>query len=105
MEHIVWIGIGCIMGGFVSLVLRPDDVRGLTLNFAVGIFGAFVGAWLVSPVVGINSPAHSGLSLTLMLLALTGSAVLLAVINLFQRGSLRPGWAVHARPGSLEESA
>jgi len=36
-----------------SLVMRTDGQQGIVLNIVVGIVGALLGGWLISPLVGL----------------------------------------------------
>ena len=53
MNFIIWLVIGGIIGWLASLVMRTDAQQGVVLNVVVGIIGALLGGWLISPLVGI----------------------------------------------------
>jgi uncharacterized membrane protein YeaQ/YmgE (transglycosylase-associated protein family) len=62
MGFLIWLIIGGIVGWLASLVMRTDGQQGILLNVVVGIVGAFLGGWLISPLVGtgtINARAPS----------------------------------------------
>jgi uncharacterized membrane protein YeaQ/YmgE (transglycosylase-associated protein family) len=89
MNFIIWIVIGGIIGWLASLVMKTDAQQGLFLNVVVGIVGALLGGWLLSPLFGtgtINADDFSPLSL---LVSFLGAVILLAIVNLVFRGRAR----------------
>jgi len=66
--------------------MRTDAQQGILLNIVVGIVGAFL-AGLVYSGGTINTSAP--LDLTAFLVSLVGAVILLGVVNLFRRGSIR----------------
>jgi len=85
MGLILWLVIGGIVGWLASIVMRTDAQQGIVLNVVVGIVGAFIGG-LIFTGGSINS---SGLTLYTFLTSLVGAIVLLAIVNLVRRGSVR----------------
>ena len=81
---IVWLVVGGVVGWLASLVMRTDAQQGILLNLVVGIVGAFI-AGLVLGGGSINQ----GITLESFLYSLLGAVVLLAVVNLIRRGSVR----------------
>jgi uncharacterized membrane protein YeaQ/YmgE (transglycosylase-associated protein family) len=89
MNFIIWIVIGGIIGWLASLVMKTDAQQGLFLNVVVGIVGALLGGWLLSPLFGtgtINADDFSPMSL---LVSFLGAVILLAIVNLVFRGRAR----------------
>jgi len=89
MNFIIWIVIGGVLGWLASLVMKTDAQQGMFLNVVVGIVGALLGGWLLSPLFGagtINTDDFSVLSLAVSFL---GALVLLAIVNLVFRGRVR----------------
>lgn len=82
---LVWLVIGGVVGWLASVVMRTDGQQGIFLNIVVGIVGAFIGGWLFGRAdinTGVITP-------TTFLVSLVGAIILLAVVNLVRRGSLR----------------
>ena len=88
MNIIIWLIVGGIVGWLASLVMRTDAQQGILLNVIVGIVGAFLGGWLIGPLVGAGS-INSGFSIMSFVVSLIGAIILLAIVNLFRRGRVR----------------
>ena len=88
MGIIVWLIVGGIVGWLASLIMRTDGQQGILLNVVVGIVGALLAGFIVSPLVGVGT-INSGLSIGTFLVSLLGAVVLLAIVNLFRRGRVR----------------
>ncbi|MDO9096161.1 MAG: GlsB/YeaQ/YmgE family stress response membrane protein [Rubrivivax sp.] len=89
MNFIIWLIVGGLIGWLASVLMKTNDQQGMLLNVVVGIVGAFLGGWLISPLVGIGTINQSNFSLPAMLVSLVGAAILLAIVNLVRRGSVR----------------
>ena len=85
MGIIMWLIVGGIVGWLASLVMRTDAQQGILLNIVVGIVGAFV-AGLIFAHGNIND---SPLTVTTFMISLVGAIILLGIVNLVRRGSLR----------------
>ena len=85
MGLILWLVIGGVIGWLASIVMRTDAQQGILLNVVVGIVGAFLGGLIFSG----GSINNAGLNLTSFLVSLLGAIVLLAIVNLVRRGSVR----------------
>ena len=55
MNFLIWLIVGGILGWLASLVMKTDGQQGILLNVIVGIVGAFIGGWLISPMVGTGT--------------------------------------------------
>jgi uncharacterized membrane protein YeaQ/YmgE (transglycosylase-associated protein family) len=85
MGLIVWLIVGGIVGWLASIIMRTNGQQGILLNIVVGIIGAFLGGL----IMGRGTINNSGLTVTTFLVSLLGAVVLLAIVNLLRRGSLR----------------
>lgn len=89
MDLIVLLIVGGLIGWVASMIMRTDGQQGILLNVVVGIVGALLAGFIVTPLIG-GAPITSGaISIQSVLVSLLGAIVLLAIINLFRRGSLR----------------
>lgn len=82
---IMWLVIGGVIGWLASIVMRTDGQQGILLNIVVGIIGAFI-AGLIFTGGSIN---NAPLNLYTFLTSLVGAIILLAIVNLVRRGSVR----------------
>lgn len=89
MTFLAWIIIGGILGWLASLVMRTDAQQGLLLNIVVGIVGALLGGWLLAPLVGTGTINQDDFSLSSLIVSFLGAVILLAIVNLFRRKSIR----------------
>ena len=89
MNLIVWLVVGGLIGWVASMMMRTDGQQGILLNVVVGIVGAMLGGWLISPLVGVPTINQDAFSLPAMLVSLVGAIILLAIVNLFRRGRAR----------------
>lgn len=81
--------VGGILGWLASMVMRTDAQQGIFLNVVVGVVGAVIAGFFITPLIG-GAPITSGsFDLMSLLSSFLGAVVLLAVVNLFTRGSVR----------------
>ncbi|HWL48199.1 MAG TPA: GlsB/YeaQ/YmgE family stress response membrane protein [Sphingomonadaceae bacterium] len=85
MGLILWLVVGGVIGWLASLIMRTDAQQGIFLNIIVGIVGAFLGGLIFSG----GSINHAPLNVTSFLISLVGAVILLAIVNLIRRGSVR----------------
>ncbi len=85
MGIILWLIIGGVIGWLASIIMRTDAQQGIFLNIVVGIVGAFLGGLIISGGSINNAP----LTVTSFLVSLLGAVVLLGIVNLVRRGSVR----------------
>lgn len=89
MGFIIWILVGALVGWIASLVMKTDAQQGAILNIVIGIVGAFVGGYLISPLVGISTINQDALSIPSILVSILGAIIVIAVWNLIRRGKSR----------------
>jgi uncharacterized membrane protein YeaQ/YmgE (transglycosylase-associated protein family) len=88
MGILVWLIVGGVVGWLASIVMRTDAQQGILLNVVVGIVGALLAGFVVSPMLGIGT-INEGVSIATFLVSLVGAIILLAIVNLFRRGRVR----------------
>ena len=86
MGFIVWLIVGGIVGWLASIIMRTDAQQGIILNIVVGIVGAVIAGLVLG---GGNINNSDPLDLTNILWSLLGAVILLAIVNLIRRGSVR----------------
>ncbi len=89
MYWIILIIVGGILGWIASKIMRTDPQQGILLNVVVGVVGALIGGWLGPAIFGEGSITQGDFSIGGLLISLLGAIILLAVVNLVTRGSVR----------------
>jgi uncharacterized membrane protein YeaQ/YmgE (transglycosylase-associated protein family) len=89
MNFLVWLIVGGLIGWVASMIMRTDAQQGVILNVVVGIVGAFLGGFLLAPMLGTGTINSNDFSLAGLGVSLLGAVILLAIVNLFRRGSAR----------------
>ena len=85
MGLIMWLIVGGVIGWLASLIMQTDGNQGIIANILVGIVGACIGGTILSRGDINNAP----LTLTTFLVSLAGAVILLAIVNLARRGTIR----------------
>ena len=88
MNFLIWLIIGGVVGWLASLIMKTDGQQGILLNVVVGIVGAFIAGWVISPMVGVPT-INEGFCIGSVIVSLIGAVILLAIVNLFRRGRVR----------------
>ncbi|MBX3560391.1 MAG: GlsB/YeaQ/YmgE family stress response membrane protein [Sphingomonas sp.] len=81
---VIWVVLGGIIGWLASIVMRTDAQQGILLNVVVGVVGAFIGGLIFYRGVIVEPTGFQP-----FLVALIGAIILLAIVNLVRRGSVR----------------
>jgi uncharacterized membrane protein YeaQ/YmgE (transglycosylase-associated protein family) len=89
MGLIILIIIGGILGWLASIVMRTDAQQGILLNVVVGIVGALLAGFILNPLIGGGNIMSGDFSVSSLLVSFLGAVVLLAIVNLVRRGSMR----------------
>lgn len=80
--------LGGLAGWLASLIMNRDANQGVLLNIVVGIVGAFLANLLLAPLLGVPAVLDQ-VTLWGFVMAVLGAVVLLAIVNLFTRRSIR----------------
>lgn len=89
MGLIILLIVGGILGWLASMVMRTDGQQGIFLNVVVGIVGALLAGLLLNPLIGGGNIMAGDLSASSLLVSFLGAVVLLAIVNMVRRGSVR----------------
>ena len=89
MGWLLTIVVGGILGWLASKVMRTDAQQGILLNIVVGVVGATLAGFLISPLLGIPTINAANFSLGGLLISFLGALILLALVNLVRRGRVR----------------
>jgi uncharacterized membrane protein YeaQ/YmgE (transglycosylase-associated protein family) len=89
MNLIIMLIVGGILGWLASMVMKTDGQQGLFLNVVVGVVGALLAGYLITPFLG-GAPITSGaFDIKSLFVSFLGAVVLLGIVNLIRRGSVR----------------
>lgn len=89
MGLIYMLVVGGLLGWVASMIMRTDGQQGVFLNIVIGIVGAVLSGYFVTPFLG-GAPITTGsFDMKSLVVSLLGALILLAIINLIRRGSLR----------------
>ena len=89
MNLIIWLVVGGVLGWLASMVMRTDGQQGIVLNVVVGVVGALLAGWFIAPMLGTGTINSSDFSVSGLVVSFIGAVILLAIVNLFRRGSAR----------------
>lgn len=89
MNLIILLIVGGLIGWVASMIMRTDAQQGIILNIVVGIVGALLAGFIITPLIGGASIMSGGINIQSILVSLLGAIVLLAIVNLVRRGSVR----------------
>ena len=85
MGIIIWLVVGGICGWLASMIMRTDGQQGIILNIVVGIVGAFLAGFFISPLVGIPTINDGALNIGSLLVSLIGAVILIAIVKMVRR--------------------
>lgn len=89
MNLIIWLVVGGLIGWLASMLMKTNDQQGMFLNVVVGIVGALLAGWFITPLVGISTINQDNFSVGGLVVSFVGAAILLTIVNLFRRGTAR----------------
>lgn len=89
MGFIIWILVGALVGWIASLIMKTDGQQGSILNIVIGIVGAWVGGYLISPMLGIATINQDALSIPAILVSIVGAVIVIAIWNMIRKGTAR----------------
>jgi uncharacterized membrane protein YeaQ/YmgE (transglycosylase-associated protein family) len=87
VNFIVWIIVGGIIGWVASQLTRQRE--GLLLNIIVGIVGAFIAGYILTPLLHVGTINQNNFSVPALIVSLLGAIILLVALSVFRRGGMR----------------
>lgn len=85
MNLIIYLIAGAIVGYIASRIMHTNSQQGLLLDILVGVIGAFLAGYFISPLLGIGT-INDAISIPTMLVTLLGSVILLWIVKAVRRG-------------------
>jgi uncharacterized membrane protein YeaQ/YmgE (transglycosylase-associated protein family) len=89
VNFIVWIIVGAIIGWVASRIMGTSQRQGLLLDIVVGIVGALLAGWFLTPLFGISTINQANFSLPALMVSLLGAIILLAIVRVVRRAGRR----------------
>ncbi|HRV96433.1 MAG TPA: GlsB/YeaQ/YmgE family stress response membrane protein [Anaerolineae bacterium] len=86
MNFIVWIILGGLLGWIASMIMGTNAQQGTLMNIVVGVVGAFLAGWVLTPLLGIATINQNNFSIPALGVSLLGAVILLAIVRFFRRG-------------------
>ena len=84
INFIIWIIAGALVGWVASIIMRTNKRQGLIGDIIVGIVGAFVGGYFLSPLFNVSTINQNNFSIPALLVSLGGAVILLAIFKIFR---------------------
>jgi uncharacterized membrane protein YeaQ/YmgE (transglycosylase-associated protein family) len=89
MNILIILVVGGVLGWLASLIMRTDAEQGIILNVVVGVVGAILAGFIITPLIG-GAPITTGaMDARSLIASFIGAIVLLAIVNLVRRGRVR----------------
>lgn len=89
MGILILLVVGGVLGWLASIVMRTNGQQGIILNVVVGIVGALLAGFVITPLIGGVPITSGGFSIMSLLVSFLGAVVLLAIVNMVRRGRVR----------------
>jgi uncharacterized membrane protein YeaQ/YmgE (transglycosylase-associated protein family) len=83
MNFIIWLIAGAIVGWVASRIMGTSGQQGLILDIVVGVVGAFLAGYFLTPFFGISTINQNNFSIPALLVSLVGAVILLALVRVF----------------------
>ena len=84
MNIIIYLIVGAIVGYVASRIMHTNSQQGLILDIVVGIVGAFLAGYFISPLLGVGT-INDAITLPTMLVTLLGAIVLIWLYKMIVR--------------------
>ena len=84
MNLIIYLIAGAIVGYIASRIMRTNSQQGMLLDIVVGVIGAFLAGYFISPLLGVGT-INDAITLPAMLVTLVGSVILLWIVKAVRR--------------------
>jgi len=84
MNLIIYLIAGAIVGYVASRIMHTNSQQGTLLDIVVGVIGAFIAGYFISPLLGIGT-INDAITIPTMLVTLLGAVVLLWIVKAIRR--------------------
>lgn len=84
INFLIWIIVGALIGWAASIIMRTNNRQGLITDILVGIVGALLGGYFLSPLFDVRTINDGDLSIPALLVSLGGAVFVLLFTKLFR---------------------
>jgi uncharacterized membrane protein YeaQ/YmgE (transglycosylase-associated protein family) len=84
LNFIIWMAAGALIGWAASILMHTNNRQGLIADILVGIVGAFMGGYILSPLMNVGTINEGDFSIPALLVSLGGAVLLLLFTKLFR---------------------
>jgi uncharacterized membrane protein YeaQ/YmgE (transglycosylase-associated protein family) len=84
MNLIIYLIAGAIVGYVASRIMNTNSQQGTLADIVVGVVGAFLAGYFLSPVFGVGT-INDAITLPTMLVSLLGAVILLWIVKAVRR--------------------
>jgi len=85
MNFVLWLIAGAFVGWLASVIMKTNYRQGLILDIVVGVVGAFLAGYFLTPFFGVSTINQNNFSLPALLVSLLGAVILLFIVRLVRR--------------------
>jgi uncharacterized membrane protein YeaQ/YmgE (transglycosylase-associated protein family) len=78
---IIYLIAGAFVGYVASRIMRTNSQQGLLMDIVVGVIGAFLAGYFISPLLGVGT-INDAITIPTLLVTLLGSVVLLWIYKM-----------------------
>jgi uncharacterized membrane protein YeaQ/YmgE (transglycosylase-associated protein family) len=84
MNIIIWLIVGGLIGWVASMIMGTNKQQGIFFNVVVGIIGAALAGWFLTPLFGISAINQNDFNFSALMVSLLGAVILLAIMHIFR---------------------
>jgi len=84
MNLLIYLIAGAIVGYVASRIMHTNSQQGLLMDIVVGVVGAFIAGFFISPLLGVGT-INDAITIQTMLVTLLGSVVLLWLYKMISK--------------------
>lgn len=81
MNIIIYLIAGAVVGYVASLIMKTNSRQGLLMDIVVGVVGALLAGYVVSPLLGIGT-INDAITISTLLVSIVGAVILLWLYKL-----------------------
>ena len=84
MNLIIYLIAGAIVSYIASRIMHTNSQQGMLLDIVVGVIGAFIAGYFISPLLGVGT-INEAITIPTMLVTLIGAVILLWIVKMVRR--------------------